>query len=180
MKDKIPYYELVNMFFVGTTFCLLMVFMNFSEVLAFLDEYAGLLVKLRNWSGLVGVVVAVAMFEIGFVLNRLGSVIIGTTLIWLGIWKQEKYTGNISKIERFDEKFKRMNIELVLIRTHIMMFVLLMIVAFYRSLPGMGIGFIVLILIFIWTGAKHNSRMNKIKERYKRSVKKRKNERKTI
>ena len=76
MKDKIPYYETANMFFVGTVFAIALCFLLYDRV--YLSEAMKTLIKYcEKWSVIVSVASLVAMYEIGFILNQIGSFTLG-------------------------------------------------------------------------------------------------------
>lgn len=166
MKDKVPYYEIVNMFFTGAVFCLALFCLEIEYMTALLEKYACVVARLEKWSVIVTAVLVISMYEVGFILNRLGSLIIGEAFK-KKVWPRGEYLGRISEIEEFDPKFKKLNIELVLIRTHIMMFLILGVFALVQK-RWYAVGVLVILSVaFILSGRSHNEKMNKIKENFR-------------
>ena len=74
MKDKVPFYEIVNMFFVGSVFTLLTLLLCFNSLPW--DLVKDHLSLFSDWTFLISAVLLIAMYEIGFILNKAGSIII--------------------------------------------------------------------------------------------------------
>lgn len=129
MKNKISLYDIVNKFFVGAVFTLLLVVVTVDK-LPLVDIYNHYSDILKDWSVIVSAVLLIAMYEIGFVINLGSSAIIAPLLEKTKIWPKEDYTIDISEIKKSNETFNAMITELVLSRSHIFMYLLLTIISF--------------------------------------------------
>ena len=162
MKEKIPFYNIANMFFVGSVFSLFLAVIFADRIDSYSIKNYGEL--LSNWNMIVYMLVIVAMFEIGFIINRLGSIIIGPLYVWCDIWPKAKYDADVSEISRDNPKFQAMITELNLMRSHIMMSVCLMIISFVECKCCLGMFFLFLIVVFTLGGRKHNEKINLIRK----------------
>ena len=180
MNEKVPFYNIVNMFFVGAVFslCLGILFRDYIP-LAWIKENADLLSD----------ILLIAMYEIGFIINRMGSVIIEPIytlnmfkkrkiykrIKCLRIWPREDYGIDVSEISAANAKFQSMITELNLMRSHIMMFVIILIISILLKKYEWIIISVFLVLIFTLGGKKHNSKISIIRreeaERQKRAAK---------
>lgn len=165
MKDKIPLYDIVNKFFVGAVFTLMFVVVTIDKLslASIYNEYANIL---KDWSAIVSAALLIAMYEIGFVINRGSSAIIAPLLEKTKIWPKEEYAIDVSEIKKSNETFNAMITELVLSRSHIFMYLLLAIVSIACCKWIFGVVFVAIILLFIISGRKHNQRINKIRKDY--------------
>lgn len=164
MKDKVPFYEIVNMFFVGSVFSLLVVLLYFDSLpLELLREN---LTLFSDWTFLISAVLLIAMYEVGFIINKAGSVIVTPILSKMKIWPRDEYHIDVSEISMKNAKFQSMITELVLVRSHIMMFLVLTAVAFRNNKDIYAVTFIVLTVVFVLAGRKHNARINTIRKDY--------------
>ena len=124
MKDKVPFYNIVNMFFVGAVFslCLAILFCDYIPF-EWIKENAKLL---SDWNIFISAILLIAMYELGFIINRMGSVIIepvyrGGKRKKFKIWPKDDYGIDVSEIEQINPRFQSMVTELILMRSHIMM-----------------------------------------------------------
>lgn len=164
MNDKIPFYNIANMFFVGCVFTLLLVVVIWDILpIDTLKNYGDIL---SNWMAVVSILFLTAMFEVGFIINRLGSIIVEPLYVNCKIWPREKYDVDVSEISQDNRKFQSMITELNLMRSHIMMSLILLIVSvclckwiYVAVLCG-------LIAVFTLGGRKHNKKINLIRTNY--------------
>lgn len=164
MKDKIPFYNIVNMFFVGAVSLLFLVVLLWNDIsMDWIKRNAELL---SDWSVLVSIILLIAAYEIGFIINRLGSIVIEPILIRMKIWPRQKYKIDISEISEHNRKFQSMILELNLMRSHIMMCLLLLIISLIVAKWWFCLVFVALSVIFIFGGQKHNAKINIIREEY--------------
>ena len=167
MKDKIPFYNIVNMFFVGAVFSMISVTL-FEDRINIQQEH---LTLAKDWSVIVSALLIIAMYEVGFIINRLSSIIVAPLLSKLKIWPKGKYDIDISEISQSYSKFQAMITELVLMRSHIMMYFILTAVAVILHRYMLSSIFMLLVIIFVLAGRKHNTKINIIRkshaERYK-------------
>ena len=75
MKDKIPFYGTVNMFFVGTVFSITLFILLFDKI-QYSDSIKALIKYCEKWSVVIGVAAIAMMFEIGLILNKIGSLVL--------------------------------------------------------------------------------------------------------
>ena len=88
MNEKIPFYNIVNMFFVGCVFIIFLTPFFIDAIdLDIVKEYSTIL---SDWTTIISVVAIIAMFEIGFIINRLGSIIVEPLYKVVGFFRQEK------------------------------------------------------------------------------------------
>ena len=112
------------------------------------------------------------MYEIGFILNRASSVIVEPILAKFKIWPKYQYDKDVSEISESNSKFQSMITELVLMRTHILLYLLIAVISLFSPYKWFALVCIVLIVLFIFAGQKHNSKINKIRKSNEESRKK--------
>lgn len=165
MKNKVPLYDIVNKFFVGAVFTLLFILVTVDK-LPLADIYNQYSDILKDWSVIVSAILLIAMYEIGFIINRGSSAIIAPLLEKTKIWSREDYAIDVSEIKKSNETFNAMITELVLSRSHIFMYLLLTVISFACCKWIFGVVFVVIILLFVISGRKHNQRINKVRKDY--------------
>ena len=162
MKGKIPFYNIVNMFFVGCVFVIFTIPFFIGAIdLDATKKYSEIM---SNWTGIISVAAIAAMFEIGFIINRLGSIIIEPLYVILKIWPREKYDAKISEISQSNAKFQSMITELNLMRSHIMICLIILITALFLGKFLYALSMFALICIFSFGGRKHNTKINIIRK----------------
>lgn len=159
MKDKIPFYNIANMFFVGAVFAIANVLL-FHECLLDMDLSSQLYMTLKDWSIVATAAIIVVVFEIGFILNRASSVLIAPILEKTKIWPKEKYNLDVSELSNKHPKFQSMITDLVLIRTHILMYLILAIESLFSPYKLASLVCLSIILVIVFSGRKHNARIN--------------------
>ncbi len=166
MKDKIPFYEIVNKFFIGAVFVLLYIAVSIDRLplICFYNQYSGIL---KDWNIIISVVLLIAMYEIGFIINRSSSVIIAPILRITRIWPTEEYTIDISDIKKQNDTFNSMITELVAIRSHILMYIVLAIISLLYCKYYYSLVFLLFVVLFTISGRKHNKRIRKILTDYR-------------
>ena len=170
MKEKVPFYEIVNMFFTGTVFSIILFLLLYNNIT--ISEQTKLLIHYcEKWSVIVGAAILVLMYEIGFLLNKLGAVTLGYILPKAKIWPREKYSIDVSEIEKKNTNFRTMNVELHVVRTHIIMYLILGIVSAITKNWIATIALLLLVVMFVFAGRRTNSFMNKIKKDYQETKK---------
>lgn len=162
MKEKIPFYNIVNMFFVGCVFVIFTIPFFIGAIdLDATKKYSEIM---SNWTGIISVVAIAAMFEIGFIINRLGSIIIEPLYVILKIWPREKYDAKISEISQSNAKFQSMITELNLMRSHIMICLIILIAALFLGKFLYALSMFALICVFSFGGRKHNTKINIVRK----------------
>ena len=167
MKDKIPFYEIVNMFFTGAVFSIVLICLLYNNI-NISDKSKAIIEYCEKWSIVVGAGVLVLMYEVGFLLNKISAVTLGYILPGLKIWPRVEYSIDVSKIEMENANFRSMNVELHVVRTHIVMYLILGVVAAVVKKWIVAIAFFALIVVFVFSGRRTNNFMNKIKDGYKK------------
>ena len=165
MKEKVPFYEFANMFFSGASFSVLLVFL-FYDYPGFFKKFIEIISPLKDWTVVVSAALLVAMYEIGFILNKTSSVLLGRLLEHSKIWPREKYGISVSQLEEKVPKFRSLNIELHVTRTHIVMYLILFGVSMFLRKWFVGIVFLAIAILLLFAGKITNSFMNKIKSDY--------------
>ena len=158
MKEKIPFYNIVNMFFVGAVFslCLAILLRNYIPIQWIKDNSE----LLSDWSILISSVLLVAMYELGFIINRMGSIIISPIYQVVKLWPKGKYGIDVSELAQVNPRFQSLITELNLMRSHIMMCILLLVVSVILRERIWIISLLLLIVIFTFGGKKHNEKIN--------------------
>lgn len=159
MKEKIPFYNIANMFFVGAVFAIANVLL-FHECLLDMDLSSQLYMTLKDWSIVATAAIIVVVFEIGFILNRASSVLIAPILEKTKIWPKEKYNLDVSELSNKHPKFQSMITDLVLMRTHILMYLILAIESLFSPYKLASLVCLSIILVIVFSGRKHNARIN--------------------
>ena len=165
MKDKIPFYNIANMFFVGAVFAIVNTLLFYGYIFR-IDLSSDFYTVFKDWSIIVAAAIIVVVFEIGFILNRTSSVLVAPILEKTKIWPKDEYDIDISELSSKYPKFQSMITDLVLIRTHILMYLILAIESFFSPYKALSVGFVVIITVFVLSGRKHNSKINTIRNSY--------------
>ena len=165
MKDKIPFYNIANMFFAGAVFVIANV-LFFHDCLLNMDPSGQLYITLKDWSVVATAAIIVVVFEIGFILNRASSVLIAPVLEKTKIWPKEKYDLDISELSNKHPKFQSMITDLVLSRTHVLVYLILAIESLFSPYKLASLVCLSIILILVFSGRKHNARINIMRKSY--------------
>lgn len=163
MKEKIPFYNIVNMFFTGSVFTFIIAVL-FHDQFCPTDLSSPVFVFLKDWSMIISTVLLIAMYEIGFILNRASSVIVEPILVKTKIWPKYQYDKDVSEISENNSKFQSMVTELVLMRTHILLYLIVAVLSLFSLHKWFALVCGVLIVLFILAGKKHNSKINTIRK----------------
>lgn len=178
MKEKIPFYEVANKFFVGAVFSILFVIVTFEKIpyAKFYNQYAD---TLKDWSGVIAVVLLVLMYELGFIINRTSAITVGYVLEKAKIWPRDSYQIDVSELKRVNDTFNSMVTELILIRSHVLLYLVLCIVSLVCKNWAAASAFFLIIIMFIVSGKKHNKRINVIRKDYAEKLEKEQRENET-
>lgn len=171
MKDKIPFYNIINMFFVGSVFTFISAVL-FHDHFMPIDLTSPIFAILKDWSVIISAILLMAMYEIGFILNRVSSVLIGSLLEKIRIWPKYQYDKDVSEIAEKNARFQSMVTDLVLMRTHILLYLIVAVLSLFSSYKWFTIVCGVLIVLFVFAGKKHNSKINKLRESYAETAEK--------
>lgn len=163
MKDKIPFYNIANMFFVGSVFTFLVAVL-FNNYFKNIDLSLPVFTFMKDWSVVISAILLIAMYEVGFILNRASSVIIEPILTKTQIWPRYKYDKDVSEISKENPKFESMITDLVLMRSHILMYLIVGIVSLFSSYKWFFFICLIFIGVFIFGGRKHNDKINTIRK----------------
>lgn len=162
MKEKIPFYNIANMFFVGSVFTFLVVALFHNQFEA-IDLSLPIFTFAKDWSVIISAILLIAMYEIGFILNRASSAIIEPILTQTKMWPKYKYDKDVSEISKDNLKFQSMITDLVLMRSHILMYVIVGVISLFSSYKWFSIVCFFFIVIFILAGRKHSLKINTIR-----------------
>ena len=163
MKDKIPFYNIVNMFFVGSVFTFL-VAMLFHSQLETIDLSSPVFTFAKDWAAIISAIILIVMYEVGFILNRASSVIIAPILTKTRIWPKYQYDKDVSEISKDNPKFQSMITDLVLMRTHILLYLIVAVISLFSPYKWFAIFCVACVVIFIFGGRTHNAKINKIRK----------------
>lgn len=178
MKEKIPVYNIINMFFVGAVFSLGLCCIFYDKLpFEWLKENTTIL---SDWWVLISIVLLIAMYEFGLIINRMSSIIVEPIYSKTKLWPKDKYKIDVSELSQINSKFQSLITDLVLMRSHIMMYFILMLVSFVRLNWLAGIMFLALVIIFTFGGKKHNAKINRIREDYKKQKEKEEKEKQEL
>jgi hypothetical protein len=153
------------MFFVGAVFSVFNILL-FHKCILGIDLNSSVYVVLKDWSLVVTAAIIVIMFEIGFILNRASSILIAPVLERTKIWPKEKYDFDVLKLSRKDPKFQSIITELVLIRTHILLYLVLTVESLFSSYKLLSLACLALIILLLFSGRKHNARINTLRQSF--------------
>ena len=150
------------MFFVGSVFTFLVVVL-FHDQLKSIDLSLPVFTFAKNWDAIVSAVLLIAMYEVGFILNRASSVIIAPILTKTLIWPQYQYDKDVSEISKDNPKFQSMITDLVLMRSHILLYLIVGVISLFSVYKWFSIICLAFIVIFVLAGRKHNAKINTIR-----------------
>lgn len=162
MKDKTPFYNVANMFFVGSIFSILTV-ITFGDKIVIEPKY---LETAKERSVLTSAILIITMYEFGFIINRISSLIMEPILINTKIWPKDDYDIDVSEISEKNSKFQAMITEMNLMRSHILLYTCFSVISIFLGKWLSALTFILLVAIFVFGGKKHNTKINIIKEAY--------------
>ena len=164
MSEKIPVYHIINMFFVGAVFTIFLSAICFKYLpIEWIMENSDFL---SDWTIIISAAILIIMYEVGFIINRMGSVLIAPLYTKLKIWPKQAYAADISKLEQDNPRVQSMVNEMTLMRSHIMMSILLIIpVVVCIKWYWAGIN-ILAIIIFTLGGRRHNTKINIIRKQF--------------
>ena len=165
MKDKIPFYNIANMFFVGAVFVIANVLL-FHDCLLNMEPSSQLYMMLKDGSVVATAAIIVVVFEIGFILNRASSVLISPILEKTKIWPKGKYNLDISELSNKHPKFQSMITDLVLIRTHVLMYLILALESLFSPYKLASMVCLSIIVVILFSGRKHNTKINIMRKSY--------------
>ena len=131
-----------------------------------MDPSGQLYITLKDWSVVATAAIIVVVFEIGFILNRASSVLIAPVLEKTKIWPKEKYDLDISELSNKHPKFQSMITDLVLSRTHVLVYLILAIESLFSPYKLASLVCLSIILILVFSGRKHNARINIMRKSY--------------
>ena len=171
MKEKIPFYNIVNMFFVGSVFSFIVIVLFHNQFKA-IDLSAPIFALMKDWKVVISAVLLIVMYEVGFVLNRASSVIVEPILTKTKIWTKYQYDKDVSEISESNYKFQAMITELVLMRTHILLYLIVAVLSVFSTYKWFAIVCLVLVMLFVLAGKKHNTKINTIRQSTKETQKK--------
>lgn len=165
MKEKIPFYHIANMFFVGSVFSFVTAVLFFDKLIA-IDISTPIFSFLKDWNIVVSTILLILVYEIGFIINRLSSITIAPLFAKTKIWPKSKYDIDLTEICERYPKVQSMVSDFVLMRSHVLLYLIFAILSLFSRYKLLWIVFMCLSIIFIFAGKKHNDKINKIRESY--------------
>ena len=104
------------------------------------------------------------MYELGFIINRMGSIIVAPFYKKIKLWPVGQYGIDVSELAQINPRFQSMITELNLMRSHIMMCLLLLVISLSMKKWMWSGVFVLLIVVFTLSGKKHNTKINIIRK----------------
>lgn len=162
MKDKTPFYNVANMFFVGAIFFILTAIILVDKITINPEH-----IKIaKEWSVLTSATLIIIMYEFGFIINRISSLLIEPILTKTKVWPRDNYDIDISEISETNSKFQSMITEINLMRSHILLYTVFAILALFLCKFLISLVFVLIAMVFVLGGQKHNAKINKIRKAY--------------
>lgn len=158
MEIKLPLYNLLNMFLTGLVFLGGCVLLFWENIVNYLNN--DIIKSVGTWPEFVITVLIFAVaYEIGLIINRIGSVMVETML------KKIKFIRFNDDYELFNKKKKQYPIleilsqEYALSRTGIALFFLLTILALFSNVKILSIPLFIIFVVFLFSCRKHASKI---------------------
>lgn len=83
------------------------------------------------------------------------------------VWPKDAYHIDVSEISQANPKFQSMITELILMRSHIMIYMILMVLSLIHHRWYCVITCVGLVIMFAFAGRKHNEKINIIRNDYR-------------
>lgn len=163
MESKIPFYHLINMFFVGLMFIILNALIGSFNIIEILKNKIIIYNNISDYKTIFTVCVFATSYGIGVIINRIGSVIIEPILIKckLILFDKDYVKYNVKKKEF--NILKVLSREYALHRTNIALFVLLFIISlFYKTNLLVKIMFFIMIILSFLSCKKFSKKITEI------------------
>lgn len=161
MSFKIPFYNAVNFLLTGLVFVGCMCIIYFSKISYIFSS--SIFDKICSFPGFIlGVCFISVMYEIGLIMNRIGSVFIEPFLRKI---KFIEYNDNYNKYDEKSLKNPKMDIlsrEYVLSRTSCVEFFVLSIISLINHTWNLSILFIIAFFAFLFSTKKYAGRITKL------------------
>ena len=151
MKDKIPFYEVANLFFVGVVFTL---FFGITINSVKTAEYYQKLFDLCKQSVLISSALVVIMFEFGLIINRIGSLIIEPVLKMTKIWPFRTPKCSLNAIKRKDYTFAANVRNYGVYRSQVVIWLSVLIASLICKKWWFALASVLLIGLFVLSGRK--------------------------
>ena len=161
MEFKIPFYNILNMFLTGLTFLgglVLLhpdVFINIISNRIWMEFSTGFEI-------IFVICVFSAVYEVGLIFNRLGSVLIEYLLIKIKIIKFDENYKEYNDVKKNYPIMDTLSREYSLSRTSLTLFLILAILAFIECKNKLCGLFLIIMIIFLLSCKKHSKRILKL------------------
>lgn len=163
MEIKIPFYNLLNMFLTGLTFIGVNTFL-FADLIT--DVLASKLLESINTGPeiLLSVCFFAVAYEIGLIINRIGSIILET------LFKKLKWIPFDDNYIRFNIQKKKYPImdtlsrEYALSRTGVALFLLLTVFSLFSQIRMLSVPLALIAIVYFFSCRKHASKIVEIME----------------
>ncbi|MDR0920366.1 MAG: hypothetical protein LBM93_14165 [Oscillospiraceae bacterium] len=165
MEIKVPFYNIINIFLPG------LVLLG-AVVLLFLDKVKVLVQEITDiGSAGLEVLVTVSLFaiayEAGYIIFRIGSIVIEPILKKLFVWTEySDFIAAKKSSDKAHDKLETLSREYAYSRTHITLFLILIILSGVRSLWWIAFLCVLILALFIVTVRGHMKRIQKIVKQY--------------
>lgn len=164
MGEKIPFYNLLNMFLTGLVFTGCNIFIFIDKIILFVNSNA-IDVKKVGFETIITICFFAVIYEIGLIINRIGSVIIEPAL------KKTKLIPFNDDYKKFNELRKENPIlevlsrEYALARSSATLFLILSIIGITQNKWIPVVVFIATTILFIFSARKHCIKITKLMQK---------------
>lgn len=159
MDIKIPLYNFLNMFLIGLVFIGCSIFLLYDTIDFFNMENLSL-IKDSGLKALITIFVFSASYEVGFIINRFGSIIIEPILIKL---KLVHFSNDYKKFNEYRKNNPIIDIlsrEYALARSSIALFIILGIISIIMLKYVVTLIFIFISILFLLSAKKHGKKIS--------------------
>jgi hypothetical protein len=158
LEDKIPFYNIVNMFLIG------FVFVGFLMLIFMKEAYPQILkinISINNvvFQTILTVIFFAMIYEIGFILNRISSIIIEGILRHLKLVPYNKDYKKFNDRKRDYPIMEVLSREYALSRTSLTVFSILTIISIIKLNWKLTVIFLLVSLLFFFSTKKHASKI---------------------
>lgn len=158
MEIKIPLYNVLNMLLIGFVFTGGVIFLFFDAVIDFMNQYATVFKETGFEAVIIFCAVAIA-YEVGLILNRIGSVLIEPILIKTKLITFSKDYKKFNIVKKANPIVEILSREYAVARSSIVLFLLLFIMSLIKLKYLVASIFLVIMVIFLLSAIKHSKKI---------------------
>ena len=154
MDNKIPFYNIVNMFLIGLIFVGCCIFIYFDTFVKVLNSYAIPEINFIT-EAIITISFLAIIYEIGYIINRIGSIVTEPILIKL---KAIPFDDDYKKYNDCKKQYPILNVlsrEYALARTSLTLFLILDVFALLHKQWILALVFLLIALLFGFSCRKH-------------------------